>query len=175
MDYVIDHRATDGYFISLLRRDDENQLEPTWHVQVSDGNDIAEEELPDQWQAWAHFRTVCTNAGIQMGYQAPTFEVDVTVSPSVEMSAAQYFHEYRAWLQALSPGSDEVNALRDRLMADPAFVRLAPEIASLAKSADGWIGAVIRTTCRRIEVHAKQEEEAESLRLAAELEEFGQF
>lgn len=110
-----------------------------------------------------------------MGYEAPTFAIDVTVAPTVAMTAAQYLHEYRAWLQALRPGSDEVVALRDRLMADPAFIRVAQEVHDLAQATDGWIGAVIRTTCRRIVARQKAEEVAASLAMSEELEGFGQF
>lgn len=175
MERLVDHRAADGYFVSLFQRAEQEGQQWTWHVQVSDGADHAEEELPDEWQARAHFRAVCANLGIQMGYQAPTFAVDVTVAPSVEMSAAQFYHEYRGWLQALRPGSDKVVELRDRLMADPAFIRLAPEIHDLALSTEGWIGAVIRTTCKRITIKQAQEAAEESARMNAELEEYGQF
>lgn len=175
MERLIDHRAAEGVFISLLQRAEKEGELYTWAVQVSDGKDAAEEEFEDEWKARAHYRAVCTNAGIQMGYQAPTFAVDVSVQPTDDMTAAQFYHEYRAWLQALAPGSDEVNSLRDRLMADPAFIRVASEVLALAASSDGWIGAVIRTTCRRIEAKLAAEAKAESDRLSSELEEYGQF
>ncbi|MGV1754886.1 hypothetical protein [Agrobacterium sp. CG674] len=171
---TISHQSNGEVFITLLRRAEEG-VEWQWFVQVAEGTETIEEECLDEHQARAFYRMICSHNSIKVDYEAPTFAIDLAQEPTTELTAAEVYHNARAALGRLSPGSDAALALTQDWKAEPKFVRLAPEILDLALSGDGWAAASIRTTCRQIAAQAKAEADAGTNRMMEEVAGFGDF
>lgn len=174
MTTVVDFRERSGVRVELVTVPDTDgtlapwdQEEPTediWGVQLCSGGDSELEVLRDEWEARAHFRSVCLKAlGVSVPYQAPALAGGFA-GPDKGTEAASVFYHYHGRLKRERVGSDLAIAIRDEAMADPLFVAHAQEIFDLIPDNGDWVNASLRVICRRItRARVIEEQKAEAV------------
>lgn len=134
-------RVSDDQFYVRLAKDGEYE-------------DIPFEDYP---QAYAHWRNVLRQLGIEVAYIAPVIEFSDASAPEVR-GAVEIFFELHSGLKNCGAGTEAATELRNRYMADPQFQENALEIQELAGTSQDWVNASIRVACKRVLAKLQQDE-----------------
>ena len=131
-----------------------------YFVRLASGEDYEDTPFEDYPQAYAHWRNVLRQLGINVPYNPPVVVqfIDEAGQPVTPARAwIDVYYEMHGRLKLHYAGSPAATAVRDEFMARPEFVEHAVDILHSCDGKQDWIHAIIRTACRRVMAKEKVE------------------
>lgn len=153
---------------------DEGPFGTAYYVRLKDGDECEDTPFEDYPQAYAHWRNVLRQLGIEIAYQAPQPVVSSTPAAPAR-TWIEVFYDFHAQLSIHKAGDPGATAVRDAFMANPEFRENVSEILFHCDDRQDWVSATIRVACRRVMRQEKIEAETVMKDQLGALPTFGAF